>query len=242
MKIKDLDFFDLQQVFMFNNARRQVILDFAHQKPTVYEQLKFVVDYFFNNLSIEETAMLDGVSTENVMPFIYDYSYAEDFQTYARDQLGREYQPGAFCCSLPMAINDDRNRHLNIFPSLYTAKMGTCIMFAHELARIGLDLGFECEIVESIEPFYDNFNGLNTNKEPVHTDQITKMRHFYNIITLDGKKYKIDVAGGLSAMQFNVNHPDMPIDINKFYFSEDLISKPFAGITIPAPVSQKSQS
>lgn len=242
MKIKDLDFFDLQHVFLFNNSRRQNILDHAHQKPTVYEQLKFVVDYFLNNLSIEETAKLDSTTTEIVMPFIYDYSFVEDYKTFARDQFGREYEPGVFCCSLPMAMNDDVNHDLCVFPALFATKMGTCIMFANEIARIGLDLGFECEIVQSIEPFYDNFNGFNTNKEPVHTDQITKMRHYYNIVTLDGKKYKIDIAGALSAMQFNVNHPENPIDINQFYFSTDLHSKPFAGITIPTPASQKSQS
>jgi hypothetical protein len=50
------------------------------------------------------------------------------------------------------------------------------------------------------------------------------------VIEVDGKKYKIDIAGFLTAEDFNKNHPEFEVGLEHFYFSEDLKKNPFAEI------------
>ena len=50
--------------------------------------------------------------------------------------------------------------------------------------------GIDCDIVESLEYCYDNFNGKTTANKPLKTDQLVKMHHYYNVVTMNGEKLK----------------------------------------------------
>ncbi len=100
-------------------------------------------------------------------------------------------------------------------------------MFANEIKRFAHEFGIECEIVKTLETCYDNFNGITTAQKPPRTNRLINMHHYYNIVTIDGKKYKIDVAGYLTAQDFNKNYPEAIIDCQDFFFSENLNKKPF---------------
>ena len=54
------------------------------------------------------------------------------------------------------------------------------------------------------------------------------MLHYYNVFTIDGKKFKLDIAGLLMAEDFNIRHPDIKINLEDFYFSENIDNNPFA--------------
>ena len=222
MKISE---FEMAEIFNFNNARRASLLAHAKEKPTKFEQLKLIVDYFLNILDVSEIAKIDGVSNDKVIPFIYDYSFIEDYEAFPRMQYAREYTPGGYAPTINMSITDENN--LRIYPSIFTLKMATCQMFASEIARFSKDLGIDCEIVSKITSCYDHFEGTNEIGERLSTDQIVNMKHYYNVINIDGKKLKIDIAGGLTGVDYNRNHSGSAVDLSRFYFSENLNLNPF---------------
>lgn len=216
-----MDVYQLHELYVFNNERRENLLKKALEKPTKFEQMQFVVDYFLNNLPLETIAEIDGVNPKVVFPFAYDYSFLEDYSSEnSRVQHYREYKPGAFGYTLPMGDNDVRVRPpIKIYPSIFALKMATCQMFASEIARFALDFGIDCKIIKKFTPCYDNFIGTDTKFNQMAYDRLIHMNHYYNIITIDGVDYKIDIAGGLTCLDFNKNHPESAVDPNLFYFS-----------------------
>ena len=133
--------------------------------------------------------------------------------------------------TLSQADVDCREKErVKIFPTIYSLKMGTCIMFASELQRFAHDLGISGKIVQTFDYCYDHFDGLSTDNKKIYTDRLIKMQHFYNVFTLGGKKYKLDIAGFLTAEDFNKKHPELKLDLENFYFSKEIESNPFSAL------------
>ena len=190
MVISNMSFQEMQNIYLFNCARRESLLAEALKKETPEMQMKFVADYFLNKLPLETIAQIDCVDEKQVIPFQYDYSYLEDYSSeQIRNRTVRKYGVGRYGTNLPQADVDNRNGDkIRIYPSMYAVKMGTCIMFASEVQRFSHDFGIPCEIVNSIEYCYDNFDGKCMGGGHLTTDRLVKMSHFYNVLTIDGKK------------------------------------------------------
>lgn len=226
---------EMAEIYQFNIARRNALVEMAHKNcSSPVQKLEFVVNYFLNNLPIEIIAEIDGVSPDKVLPFEYDYSFLQgNNEQFTRDQKVRPYAPGKYAISISHADNDVRVKPaIPIYPSVYTSKMATCIMFACEIQRFAVDFGLDMKIVNKFANCYDFYSGKTSENQPLSTDRIINMLHYFNVVTIDGKEYKIDVAGALTAADFNKNHPKQPIDLLKFYFNENIEENPFDGHTI----------
>lgn len=230
-----LNFREMQELYIFNNHRRDMLLQEANKFDFAIEKIKFVVDYFLNNLSPEQTALIDEVPISKLSLFKYDYSFLQGHNDqFTRKQEVREYAPGRYGYTLSQC---DCIRYedelIHIYPNVYALKMATCIMFANELKRFAVEFGIDCEIVNKLTPCYDFYKGQTSEYKPLETDRIINMNHYYNIFEFDGVKYKIDIAGALTAADFNANHPEQKIDLTKFYFSTDLSENPFEKCSLP---------
>ena len=73
-----MDFYDKQQVYLFNNERRHSLLSEAQKQPSAAKKMQYVVDYFLNNLPANEIAKIDNVSPDKIKMFEYDYSFLDD--------------------------------------------------------------------------------------------------------------------------------------------------------------------
>lgn len=223
-----MDQFEMAEVYIFNNERRDRLLQAANEQPTPFLKLKFVVDYFINNLSLEQIAKIDTVPIESVKLFEYDYSFLEDYNSsFSRIQKVYEYKPGVFAYTLTQADTDLRDRTTRIYPTIFALKMATCQMFASEIQRFAMDFGIDSKIQDAISYCYDNFSGSLTNLEHINYDRIVKMHHYYNILNIDGEELKVDIAGFLTALDYNENHPQVQIDTSNFYFSPQTKTSPF---------------
>lgn len=224
----------MTNIYKFNQETRERLLNLALKMPTPKARMEFVAKYFLNALPVETMAEIDGVSINNVKPFLYDYSFLEDYgSAYGREKQIREYPLGRGI-TLPVADIDvrktkDSKDKINIYPTIYSLKLGTCKMLASEMQRFAHDFNIPSEIIKKIDFCYDHFDGKSTESTPIKTDRLIKMEHFYNVFTIDGQKYKLDLAGILTAKDFNARHPNtFKTNEQKLYFSRDLKSSPFA--------------
>ena len=227
----NMSFDELKSIYEFNCKRREILLTEALKQNSPEERMRFVVDYFLNKLDAETISKIDETSPDKIVPFKYDYSFLEDYSSeHVRMRDVRQWGGNNYGFSLNQADVDNRGTEkIKIYPAVYALKMGTCIMFASEIQRFAHDFGLQSQIVEVMDYCYDNFDGLSTENKKIQTDRLIKMQHFYNLLELNGEKYKIDIAGFLTAEDFNKNHPDQKLDKNDFYFSDKKHS-PFKGI------------
>ena len=232
MRIETMSFKEMHDIYVFSCERRQSLLDEAMKLETPAQRMQFVADYFLNRLDISQIAKIDGVEEKDVVPFKYDYSYLEDYGSDdIRRREVRRWGNHSYGFNLPQADVDNRKKEqVGIFPSTYAIKLGTCVMFASELQRFAYDFGISGEIVQTLDYCYDNYDGTSTENKKICTDRLINMHHYFNVIEVDGKKYKIDIAGFLTAEDFNKNHPEFEVGLEHFYFSEDLKKNPFAEI------------
>ena len=230
-----MNYFEMAEVYQFNNARRERLLDKANQLSTKLEKIKFVVDYFLNNLPLSEILEIDSVDPLYLNFFRYDYAFLDD--TIPRKQSPDYYNLTASAITLHSVDNDIRNgQRAKIYPTIFALKKGTCKMFANEIKRFAMDFDIDCEIISENSYCYDNFLGYNVNDEIVEINDLHLMHHYYNIITIDGIEYKIDIAGFLSALDYLKNNPKIEsFDIDEFYFSQSLERNPFNEIKNYAP-------
>ena len=222
----------MSRMYLFNCQRREILLNEAMKKNTPVERLKFVVDYFVDKLDQSAIAQIDGCTEKSVIPYKYDYSFLEDFGTWSvREPEIRKWEYGSYGYSLPQVDNDIRDEEkIRIYPAVYALKMGTCIMFASEIQRFARDFGLDSCIVQKMDYCYDKFDGFSIDHKPIQTDRIIKMQHFYNIVSIDGVKYKIDIAGYLTAKDLNNSHPELSVDPEDFYFSPTTEKNPIAQV------------
>ena len=222
LKIRDL-----------NDSRREILINKALELGSEYEKAKFIVDYFTNNLPKNIVSQIDGVDENKVVDFKYDYSYIKGDETpFARKQQPVN-SPVGEGITFSTGLHDiDIPGHPMIYPSVIGLKLGTCKIFSHEIARIMHSVGIKCEIVETKKPVscYDLFEGTDEHDNHISVNTIKPMYHIYNVITIDGKQYKVDVAGYLTSQDYNHYHPDgikFPIDTSRFCMTEDIASNPF---------------
>ena len=229
-----MSFKDKQEIYLFNCKRRQILLEEALKQETSEKRLQFVADYFLNRLSDKQTAKIDNVDSKNIVPFKHDYSFLEDYGSdLIRKNEERKWGGYNFGFTLPQADVDNRGTEkIKVFPTTYSLKMGTCIMFASELQRFAHDFGVSGKIVQVFDYCYDNFDGFSTDNKKINTDRLIKMKHFYNVFMIDGKEFKLDIAGFLTAEDFNRKHPELKIDLNEFYFSENIENNPFSKLAV----------
>lgn len=235
----------LADVYKFNNKQRQRLVDAASKLKSPEEQLRFVALYMVNGLPPEVVAEIDNTSIKNIRDFKYDYSFLEDLAS--NHNRKREIRPFCDGSGLAPSLNQGDclrcgKTQIRIFPSFYAVKMGTCVMFANEIKRFAYELGIDCDIIETMESCYDNFNGTTTKNKPLKTDRLVKMHHYYNIVTLNGEKLKIDIAGLLTAQDFNKNHPEATIDLSDFFFSKETTKKPFEEASIKLKAAQPNSN
>ena len=227
IKMSDAEKHDM---YVFNCNRREQLLNEAMKQNTPEDRIKFVVDYFLNKLDPSIIAQIDGCVKENIVPFKYDYSFLEDYGSFdIRRKEDRRWGLNSYGFSMSSVDNDIRgSEKLRVFPAVYALKMGTCIMFASEIQRFAHDFGIDSQVVQKMALSYDKFDGYSTEGKEIHTDRLIPMQHFYNIITIDGEKYKIDIAGYLTAEDLKRNHPELAVEEREFYFSKKLTSNPFS--------------
>lgn len=236
MSYYGLDSHTIKKIQTYNEIIRTRLLNRANNFSTEEERAQFVVDYFTNNLSRDVIADIDDVPEKRAVDFSYDYSFLEGNETPFPRRQERIYYPGGSGITLTPADRDfNVDGAPRIYPTVFALKKGTCIIFANELKRLMANLGIKCEIVEP--PIgvdcYDKFDGTDVEFNPIHTNDIKKMHHYYNVIEIDGKKYKIDIAGYLTAQDFNKYKPEKykeTIDVSRFCMTEDLDSNPFEEI------------
>lgn len=233
MRKDTMSFQEKHDIYVFNCERRESLLNEALKQSTPEEQMQFVVDYFLNKLDTKTIAKIDGVEESKVVPFKYDYSYLEDYGSDdIRRKEVREWGRWNYGFNLSPADIDNRQKEqVRIYPAIFALKMGTCVMFASEIQRFAYDFGMAGEIAQKIDVCYDKFQGTSTENKPISTDRLIKMHHFYNIISSGEDKFKIDIAGFLTAEDFNKNHPEYSVDLSEFYFSRNLGEGPFAKLT-----------
>lgn len=232
----DIDFYSRNKINTYNNYIRERFLNRAMQMPSDREKVQFVVDYFTNNLPKDIIASIDDVSENRVVDFAYDYSFVKGNETpFPRKQERIRYPMGFGVTLTSGDVDLEVVGRPRIYPTLYSLKMGTCIMFANEIQRIMAKLGIKSKMIET--PIgvdcYDRFTGTDVEFNKIDTNDIKKIKHFYNIVEIDGKKYKIDIAGFLTAKDFNKHKPSKykeNIDITRFCMTEDLNGNPFEEI------------
>ena len=215
-----MDFYEKQQVYIFNNERRARLLSEAQKQPTSYKQMQYVVDYFLNNLPANEIAKIDNVSPDKIKLFEYDYSFLDDInEPFPRVQTREYYTSGKSVITLHQADVDCRNgKKIRIYPTIFALKKATCQMFANEIERFAMDFGIDSEIIKKFTECYDHFDGKNTNGDKVQQNRIKKMLHFFNVFNIDGKQVKVDIAGALTAIDCMKHNPEISeINIKDFY-------------------------
>ena len=218
-----------QKLQIARHAERPTFLDYVNLITTDFIELKGDRVGVDDRAIIGGIAKIDGVSEEEVLPFKYDYSFLEDVKSdLNRLQESRRYDAHRSAVTLK-SVDDDRrgSEHINVYPTIYSLKMATCKMFASEIQRFAHDFGIESQMVEKFTWCYDHFDGLSTTRQPIKTDRIINMYHYYNVLTINGKPLKLDIAGVLTSQDFNKDHSSIAIDPNDFYFSEDLTKNPF---------------
>lgn len=225
-----------EKVYKFNLQRRENLIKYLDTLDTTIDKVRFVVDYFTNRLPKEVVSKIDKVDESVVLDFEYDYSFINGKDTkYPRRQICRAY-PDGFGITLGSIGQDyeiDDITKPEVYPTLFALKMGTCIMFANEIQRIMYLLGVESRIVVSNnQDMYDCYDGHDIEFNKISVDEIRKFTHYFNVVKIDGKEYKVDVAGYLTANDYNLNHfkDGQIIDLSQFYFSEDLYNNPFENI------------
>lgn len=221
-----------RDIYLFNNNRRERLLIEASKENTKRAQMEFVVKYFLNKLNANIVAQIDETTESNIKPFKYDYSYLDDYASNdVRRKSVREYKRGRYGVTLPAAdverCGDDK---LKVYPTIYALKQGTCVMFASEIARIAHKLNIPCKIVGKLDYCYDKFDGKSLEAKDIKTDRIVKMLHYYNIVTIDGVEYKIDIAGALTAEDLKHYHPDKKIDSKEFIFANPNSKNPISAL------------
>ena len=230
-----MDFYDKQQVYIFNNERRNRLLLEAQKQPGISKKMQYVVDYFLNHLPANEIAKIDNVFPDKIKMFQYDYSFLDDNnEPFPRQQTREYYTPGRSALTLHQADVDSRSgKKAKIYPTIFALKKATCQMFANEIERFAMDFGIDSKIMTKITACYDYFDGKNINGEKVQQNRIENMLHYYNILTLDGKQVKVDIAGALTAIDCMKNNPSVSqINTADFYFSEDIDSNPFESLNL----------
>lgn len=236
MSYYGMSFYDMQKIYVFNNLRRTKFINKALRLDSDIEKAKFVVDYFTNNLPKDVVADIDSVYEKDVVDFSYDYSFVRGNDTPFPRLQERIRYPQGFGTTMTCAdVDVEVEGKPKIYPTVYALKQGTCVIFANEIMRIMSNLGIKCEIIETPEcvDCYDRFGGTDVEFNKIDTNDIKKIRHYYNIIEIDNKKYKVDIAGYLTAQDFNKFKPEKykeNIDINRFCMTEDLYSNPFEEI------------
>ncbi|MCQ2555716.1 MAG: hypothetical protein MJ149_00080 [Clostridia bacterium] len=221
---------ELVNMYEFGKQRRARLLQACNQhtgkgKDTAEDKMKkvkFVVDYFLNRLNKDLIKQIDG--TQEFKPFMYDYSFL-DSKVAKKEFKKVEYAEGHIGQSWANVDIDRRNKQADIYPSTYALKMATCTMLAREMMRICLDLGIDAEVKNASAYFYDCYEN---EKDKVYLDNINLTRHYWIEIKLDGVIYKVDLAGALVAEDWNKNHPEFKIDIDKsFIFVDPQTANPF---------------
>ncbi len=227
-----------------NEKRRDNLLEMAKSLDSESARARFVVDYFTNKLPKETIASIDEVEENKVSNFSYDYSYIKGnsmFETREQKSVGFSYSGGYVSGKTIMSTGNDIfiEGRPKIFPSIFALKMGTCTMFAHEMKRLMHELDVPCDLIETDTPIdcYDLYSGKDEAEgTPINVNGISKIYHAYNIITLNGEPLKVDIAGYLTAQDFNEKHPigrENPIDPDNFYFSQNINENPFQGADNP---------
>lgn len=224
---------EMASIYKFNQEVRDRLLKQSLKQPTAKQRLEFVAKYFLNALPLEVIAEIDGVGVDKVIPFAYDYSFLEDYGSiHIREKQVRKYPLGKGV-SLPVADIDVRNTFgikdkIKIYPTIYSLKLGTCIMLASEMQRFAHDFNIQSQIVKKMDYCYDKFDGKSTEFAQINTDRLIKMEHFFNVFIIDGKKYKLDIAGILTAKDFVSKHKNLyKTNEKNLYFSQDLDSTLF---------------
>ena len=226
------DWFNLK-IRDLNDARRDNLINKALELDGEMARAKFIVDYFTSQLPKNIIAEIDGVNEKDVVPFQYDYSWIKGSETpYARKQIKVKSPVGEGSTFSIGLLDIDVPGRPMIYPSIIGLKLGTCKSFSHEMARLMHSVGVECKIVETEHPedCYDLFEGADVEGNHISVNTIKPIYHFYNVLTINGKEYKVDISGYLTAQDYNKNHPDGikdPIDITQFIMNENLECKPF---------------
>ena len=223
-----------RKIMTLNDIRRENLINKAKEIPNDYDRAIFIINYFTSNLPKDIIAQIDEVKENEVVDFKYDYSYINASETpFARKQIPVKSPIGeGTTFSIGLHDRDVPGRPM-IYPSVLALKLGTCKIFSHELARLFYSANIKCDIFETeyAVDCYDIFNGTDEDGNRINVNTIKPIHHIYNIITIDNKQYKVDIAGYLTAKDYNQFNPDgikNPIDINKFILTEDLENNPFS--------------
>ncbi|MBQ8451776.1 MAG: hypothetical protein IJ538_03260 [Clostridia bacterium] len=221
----------IQEAIKVSRMRYKNLIKHAKKISNDEEKLAYLIKYFLNELDSEEIKQIDG--TSEFIPFIFDYSFLYDPRENRQQSF--RFCEGLHIRSSCEALTDSRlSSKPKEYATVFAAKMATCEMLANEFQRLMFDAFVEnsndydlfnkypidnlCKIIcREKENCYDHYEGyfMATDKS-VKIDRVIPMLHYYNLVTLNGKKYKVDLAGSLMAMDYAKNNGLKGVDLTDF--------------------------
>lgn len=170
--------------------------------------------------------------------FLTEYEYNYSGLTYINEFYnGRPHKTKTFvhngksykACAINVynAIFDDGDKKPNetqVFHYVHALKMGVCKSFAQEIEWFAKEFNLKSEVVKCGTIGYDGWvNPKGEYTFPVLTEQ----EHFYNVVTLDGVEYKIDIAGALMAKDYSKRFPNRQVSPQQFVMVGKHTKSPF---------------
>ena len=224
------------------NLSRERFFNLASYAKNIKDKklrLEFLVNYFLNDIDPKIAMQID--ETTCFYPFKYDYSFIY-LPGQGRIQEQRNCGKNIYSISLSESITDSSMSQFDDagtkispleFATMFALKMGTCKMLANEFQRLmfysfvdniqdynlanRFDMTNLCRIINKKALCYDHFEGkLEDTLKSVKIDEIRQMNHFFNVVFIDGKIYKIDLAGALTMKDYALDHSLKNADLSSF--------------------------
>ena len=221
------------RIMLLSRKRFQNLVNYAKSIKDPMERLTFLIDYFLNKTDESVAKQID--ETNSFMPFEYDYSF---LYLPGEERIARNRSCGSWLSSTSLAdsISDPNVVQINNqgqksfsheYVSMFATKMGTCKMIANEFQR----LMFYCFADDCQKPNQSNRANINNlcaiiNKDAfcydfydsksLKVNEVRLMNHYYNVVTIGGKKYKIDIAGALTMLDYAKNFGQKNPDLSSF--------------------------
>ena len=201
----NFDFFTLRSLKQLNDEKRLELLEQVSNIDGEFDKIAFIVEKFLSEYKFDYSVLKSPI----------------EFNDRRQYMMPFEYKGRTFFCSTTRPLDTEEKYRLPMTPSLHSLKMGTCFSFSTELEWFAKEFGINNEKINEVVTCYDGYQTVKPENE------IRRMLHYYMIMNLDGKDYKIDVAGALMAMDYKKKYPQVDISASDFVFVEPNRENPF---------------
>ena len=203
---------DMQNMKAYNDELREEIIESMKSKSSDLERFAFVCSKFLNEYEFDYTA-LRAVNEP-------------DFRRLKNKRF--VYKGKSYVGATNKLVDFINNHKRPVCPSLHALKMGTCIYFSREIETLAEEFGVQYEHIERDMLCYDGYEKLKPE------ERIRKMDHHYSHLFINNETYKVDIAGGLMAMDYSKENKHANdykhILPEQFVLTRNLNSNPFEEI------------